>query len=54
MAGTLRRRGPSWQARLSSHDPDTGPTRQLSVTKPTEKEAERALPELVFGYGRSP
>lgn len=52
MAGSVRRRGPSWQALLSYRDPETGRTRQLSVTKPTKKEAERALAELVLARDR--
>jgi integrase len=53
MAGLVRRRGPSWQALLSYRDSETGRTRQLSVTKPTKKEAERALAELVLARDRT-
>ncbi len=48
MAGTVRRRGESWQAILSFRDPDRpGRTRQVTATRPTKKAAELALAELV-------
>jgi integrase len=48
MAGSVRRRGKSWQAILSYRDPQR-PTqvRQLTATRATKKDAEFALAELV-------
>lgn len=53
MAGTVRKRGRSWQAILSFRDPDhPGRTRQVTATRPTKKAAELALAELVVGRNR--
>lgn len=47
MAGTIRKRGDSWQALLSYRDPATGRRIQRSATRSTKREAEIALGELL-------
>jgi integrase len=46
-AGTIRKRGQSWQALLSFTDPDTKRPVQFSKTTKTKAEAEAALAELM-------
>lgn len=48
MAGTIRKRGNSYQILLSFTDPETHKTVQFSATRRTKAEADRALAELVI------
>jgi hypothetical protein len=56
MPGTIRKRGTSWQALLSYRDPKTGRQTQASATRPTKRDAEIALAELLLrrDHGRQP
>ena len=56
MPGTIRKRGTSWQALLSYRDPKTGRQTQVSATRPTKRDAEIALAELLLrrDHGRQP
>jgi integrase len=48
MAGTVRKRGRSWQAILNFRDPlNSGKLVQFTATRPTKREAESALAELI-------
>jgi integrase len=56
MPGTIRKRGTSWQALLSYRDPKTGRQTQVSATRPTKRDAEIALAEMLLrrDQGRQP
>lgn len=53
VAGTVRRRGESWQAILNFRDPRTaGKVVQFTATRRTKREAEKALAELIVRRDR--
>jgi integrase len=53
VAGTVRRRGQSWQAILNFRDPrQVGKVVQFTATRRTKREAEKALAELIVRRDR--
>ena len=53
VAGTVRRRGESWQAILNFRDPrQSGKVVQFTATRRTKREAEKALAELIVRRDR--
>jgi integrase len=47
MAGSIRKRGSTYQIQLRWVDPETGRPTGVSTTRPTKKQAETALAELI-------